>query len=343
MSKAMKQWQLSSFGLDQLLQTELAPPVAKRHEVLIRVLAVALNYRDLLVIDGLLLPEKPAMPFVPASDMMGEIVEIGADVQRFKVGDKVIGHFWTQWLDDQPPPEMLHHGVSLGGPLPGVLAEYLVLHEEVAVKAPQSLTDVQAACLPIAGLTAWFALMEMGQLHAEQTVLLQGTGGVALFGLQIAQAFGAKVIVTSSTAAKLDRVKALGAWATINTQQSPNWSATALQLTNGKGVDHVLELIGGDNFRESLLSLAQGGRISQIGFLQSSDIGFSAVPMMLKTATIQGITVGHRRALERLVQAIDQFNIIPIIDKVYGFDDVIAAFEHLRQGAFGKIVIKLSG
>jgi NADPH:quinone reductase-like Zn-dependent oxidoreductase len=316
-------------------------PSPGNREVLVRVAAVSLNYRDKLVVEGKLLPDAPAMPFTPVSDMAGEIVATGEDVSRFRIGDRVMGNFWTQWIDGEPPQEMTRHGLSLGGPLPGVLAEYVVLHEDIAVSAPASLTDEEASTVPVAGLTAWFALVETGKLKAGDTVLVQGTGGVALFGLKIAQAFGAHVIATSRSAEKLERVKALGASAVIDTTRTPDWSEAALALTDGRGVDHVLELIGGDNLRQSAAALASGGRIAQIGFMKGNEITLSAVPMMLKRAVIQGITVGHRRALEDLNRAIVEHDIKPVIEKTYSFGDALAAFEHLERGPFGKIVLKL--
>lgn len=341
MSETMRRWQLPSFGLKNLELAEAPVPAPGSNEVLVRVAAVSLNYRDKLVVEGELLPDRPTMPFVPVSDMAGEVVATGADVSRFKVGDRVLGNFWTQWIDGEPPREMARHGLSLGGPLPGMLAEYVTLHEGVAVKAPASLTDEEASTLPVAALTAWSALIETGHLKAGQTVLVQGTGGVALFGLQFAQAFGARVIVTSRSAEKLERAKALGAFGVIDTGANPDWSAAALDLTDGRGVDHVLELIGGDNISRSAAALASGGRIAQIGFMKGSEIVLSAVPMMLKRAIIQGISVGHRRAFEDMNRAIDEHGIKPVIVKVYAFDDGRAAFDHLERGPFGKIVVRI--
>lgn len=340
MSETMKRWQLPSFGLKNLEMAEAPVPIPTSNEVLIRVAAASLNYRDKLVVEGELLPDRPAMPFVPVSDMAGEVVATGADVSRFKVGDRVLGNFWTQWIDGEPPREMTRHGLSLGGPLPGMLAEYVTLHEGIAVKAPASLTDEEASTLPVAALTAWSALIETGRLQAGQTVLVQGTGGVALFGLQFARAFGAHVIVTSRSIEKLERVKALGAFGVIDTRANPNWSVSALGLTDGRGVDHVLELIGGDNISESAAALASSGRIAQIGFMKGSEIVLSAVSMMLKRAIIQGISVGHRRSFEDMNRAIDEHGIKPVIDRVYAFEDARAAFDHLERGPFGKVVVR---
>lgn len=187
---------------------------------------------------------------------------------------------------------------------------------------------------------AWFALIETGHLKTGQTVLVQGTGGVALFGLQIVQTFGARVIVTSRRAEKLERAKALGAFGVIDTGANPGWSAAALDLTDGRGVDHVLDLIGGDNISQSAAALASGGRIAQIGFMKGSEIILSAVPMMLKRAIIQGISVGHRRSFEDMNRAIDEHSTKPVIDKVYDFENARAAFDHLERGPFGKVVVR---
>ncbi|KVL86249.1 zinc-dependent alcohol dehydrogenase family protein [Burkholderia stagnalis] len=342
MNTTMKQWQLPAFGLPHLELADVPVPRPGPRELLVRVGAVSLNYRDALVVDGALLPDLPAMPFVPCSDMAGEVVAVGADVTRFAVGDRVLGHFWTQWIDGGPPPEMTRHGLSLGGPLPGVLAEYVTLGEQAAVRAPASLDDAAASTLPIAALTAWFALVETGGVQSGQTVLVQGTGGVALFGLQIARAFGARVIVTSRDAGKAARAMALGADASIDTSDTRDWADAALRLTGGRGVDHVLELVGGANLRQSATAVAPGGRIAQIGFLDSDDLVLPALPLMLKRAVVQGISVGHRRAFEQMNRAFDEHGIRPVVEHVHAFDDAPAAFAHLERGPFGKVVITVA-
>jgi NADPH:quinone reductase-like Zn-dependent oxidoreductase len=230
---------------------------------------------------------------------------------------------------------------AAAGPLPGMLAEYVTLDEQSAVRAPLSLTDAEASTLPIAALTAWFALVETGRLRSGQTVLVQGTGGVAMFGLQIALAFGARVIVTSRHAEKLARVRALGTVDTIDTQETPAWANGVQGLTEGRGVDHVLELLGGSNLEQSATALAPGGRIAQIGFLQDPNLMFPVIPLMLKRAIVQGISVGHRRAFEEMNAAFDERGIKPVIGQTYHFDEVAAAFEHLEQGPFGKVVISM--
>lgn len=340
MSDMMRVWQLPTFGLSNLELAERPVPSPGKGEVLVKVGAVSLNYRDKLVVEGQLLPDRPVMPFIPVSDMAGEVVAIGGGVTRFAVGDRVMGNFWTQWIDGIPPPEMRHHGLSLGGPLPGMLAEYVVILEDVAVRVPASLSNEEASTLPIAALTAWFALVESGRLTAGQSVLVQGTGGVSLFGLQIAIALGARAIVTSRDSGKLERVKALGASHGINTSVMPAWAAEVLRVTGGEGVDHVLEMIGGENLRQSLEALAIGGHIAQIGFLGDAEITLAAVPLMLRRAAIQGISVGHRRGFEEMNDVIERHRIRPVIDHVYPFGEVRLAFAHLDRGPFGKVVIQ---
>lgn len=341
--KSMKAWHLPTFGLEHLELAQRPVPHPGANQVLVKVAAVSLNYRDKLVLNGELLPVLPPMPFVPVSDMAGEVVELGSQTSRFKVGDRVMGNFWTQWLEGEPPRAMLKHGLSLGGPLPGMLAEYVVLSEEVAVQAPSSLSYEEAATLPVAALTAWYALVEAGKLRKGQTVLVQGTGGVSLFGLQFAQALGARVIVTSRSDDKLARAKALGAWAGINTTQVRAWAQAAVELTDGDGVDQVLELVGGDNLRQSVGALAGSGHILQIGFMNDTEMRMPAIALQLRRATLQGVSVGHRRAFEEMNQAIDRYGIKPVIDKVFPFADAPAAFAHLEQGPFGKLVIKVGG
>lgn len=341
MTQMMKRWQLTSFGAGNLhiADVPLSEPGLK--ELLIKVSAVSLNYRDKLVLEGKLLPDAPKMPFTPVSDMAGVVVSVGPGVSRFSPGDRIMGNFWTQWLDGDAPEDMARHGRSLGGPLPGMLSEYVILHENVAVASPDNLSDEEASTLPVAALTAWFALVETGKIRRGQQVLVQGTGGVALAGLQLARAFGAEVTVMSRSEEKLQRAKSLGAAHLINTRLTPQWSQQATELTGGHGFDHIMELIGGDNLSHSADALAPGGRIAQIGFLGGEQMVLSAVPLMLKRAVIQGITVGHRRGLEDLCRAIEHYNIKPAIDKIYNFSDARAAFAHLGKGPFGKIVIRI--
>ncbi|MNX68469.1 alcohol dehydrogenase [compost metagenome] len=340
-ANTMTSWHLPSFGIENLSMVSGPLPRPGPHDVLVKVAAVSLNYRDKLVINGALLPDRPAMPFVPISDMAGEVIEVGSRSTRFRVGDRVMGNFWTQWLDGEPPRAMLRHGLSLGGPLPGMLAEYVVLPEAIAVSAPNTLSYEEASTLPVAALTAWFALVEAGKVKKGQTVLVQGTGGVSLFGLQFARALGARVIVTSRSDDKLARANALGAWAGINTTDVPAWAQAAIELTGGDGVDHVLELMGGDNLHQSVEALAGGGHILQIGFMNGTEIRMPAIPLQLRRGTLTGVSVGHRRAFDDMNEFIDLHGIKPVIDQTFSFSEAPAALARLEQGPFGKIVVRI--
>lgn len=247
----------------------------------------------------------------------------------------MISTFWAGWTDGVFPEQ----AISLGGPGPGMLASHVVINEQWAVAAPQSLSAAQASTLPCAGLTAWFALVETGALRAGQTVLIHGTGGVALFGLQIARAQGATAIVVSGSDEKLAKALALGASHGINRHTEADWSGAVRALTSGRGVDHVLELAGGANMGRSLQATAQGGRVSVIGTLGGTEVSSSVFPFLGTRATVQGIGVGHRRALEELVRAVDATGLQPVIDAEYGHTALPEALAHLARGPFGKVVV----
>lgn len=335
--QTMNQWVLREAGAQNLRLEEKPMPTPGAGEIVVRVAAVSLNYRDLWFIADEQTDTSVTLPATPGSDMAGTVVATGAGVTRFSEGDDVLGTFWAGWIDGECPPDA---GV-LGGSLPGVLAHYVVLHESWAVRAPRTLSAVEASTLPCAGLTAWFALVEKGAIHAGQTVVMQGTGGVALFGVQLARAHGAQVIATTSSAGKLQRVLELGATHGIDRNATPDWERAARELTGGRGVDHVFELAGGDNLGASLRALRQGGRISLIGTLDGYSMSLPSIPSFLGRPTIQGIGVGHRRALEDLVRAVDTLELKPVVDTVYAFDQLPAALAHLERGAFGKVVVKV--
>ncbi|UDL88813.1 NAD(P)-dependent alcohol dehydrogenase [Mesorhizobium sp. PAMC28654] len=334
-----RSWQLSGFGLSRLKPAEGGVPEPGPHDLLVRTTAVSLNYKDKMIVEGTLIPDL-AFPHVPASDAVGEVVGIGSAVSRFKVGQRVLGQVIADWPDGDAPPVLHKH--TLGSSLPGTLSEYVPFGEDAAVLAPPSLSDVEAATLPIAALTAWFALAEATKPIAGQTVLIQGTGGVSLFALQFAAAFGLRAIVTSSSDDKLRRAREMGAWQVINYRTQPAWDEAARDLTEGMGVNHVLEMVGGDNARRSINALGADGRLSVIGLLGGMELNFPIIPFMRNRIIVQGLSIGHRRAFERMNQAIEALAIKPVIDKVYGFDQVPQAFEHLEKGPFGKIVIATS-
>jgi NADPH:quinone reductase-like Zn-dependent oxidoreductase len=340
MPKTMKRWTIDEIGSGPLKLSETDVPTPKRGEILVKTSAVSLNYRDRLVLEsGMGLPLQ--FPFVPASDMAGVVKAIGDGARRFKPDDRVISTFAPGWIDDKPLGSARHPPYrTLGGFYPGVLSEYVAFPEDWFVAAPASLDDAEASTLPCAGLTAWFALIERGKVKPGDTVLVQGTGGVALFGLQLAVAQGAEVFVTSGSAEKLERAKALGARHGID-RNTGDWVEAVFRLTRDRGIDHIFEIVGGPHLGQSLKAVALNGRISLIGVFEGFDISGPAGPLLLKSPVIQGIAVGHRRALEDFVRAIDQIGLKPVIDHRYRFSEVPNAFDHLDRGAFGKIVIEV--
>jgi NADPH:quinone reductase-like Zn-dependent oxidoreductase len=325
-----------SFGIDNLKIAERPTPAASAGEVLIKVAATALNFRDLLTVQGLYNPKQP-LPLVPLSDGVGEVVAVGAGVTRVKVGDRVAGIFSQAWLGGRPTRSQM---VTLGGPLDGMLAEYVVLSEQGVVKVPAHLTDQQAATLPCAAVTAWSALITHGGLKAGDTVLVQGTGGVSIFALQFAKLSGARVIVTSSSDEKLARARQLGADETINYRTTPDWDKRVRELTNGQGVEHIVEVGGAGTLANSIKSIGFAGTISLIGILSGTTSNVNLIPVLMQNVRIQGIIVGSRQIFEDMNQAIALHQLQPVIDRTFAFEDAPAAFQHMASGAhFGKICI----
>lgn len=334
----MKAWQLKAFGRENLVLNDLPEPAPGSGEVVIRVSSVALNYRDKLLYDGTYNPHLQ-FPMTQVADAVGEVVALGGEASRFKIGDRVVTNYCTRWIDGRPTSKETLY--SLGNILPGALAEYLVLSEQALVLAPSYLSNDEAAALPCAGLTAWYSLVEQGHLCSDQTVLLQGTGGVSLFGLQIASALGATTIVTSSSDEKLQRAKALGATYTINYKTHPDWEKEALRLTNDQGVDQILEVVGGPNVARSIEAIRPEGQISIIGIIDGFDATIPLFSLIQKHGILRGISVGSRRALERMLKKFDEVKLHPVIDSVHSFADARKAFDRLEEGAFGKIVIRV--
>ncbi|ASQ15850.1 NAD(P)-dependent alcohol dehydrogenase [Enterobacter cloacae subsp. cloacae] len=338
MAERMQRWSMNALGRENLKLTQEPVPKPGPGEVRVRVNAVALNYRDKMVIEGMM-PIPLSFPFTPASDMAGVVDSIGEGVTRFQPGARVISTFFPEWIDGRPQADARHLPYKTsGGYFPGMLAEYVIVNENGLVAAPETLDDVEASTLPCAGLTAWFALVERGNLRAGQSVLVQGTGGVAIFALQIAKALGAEVYVTSGSDEKLARAKKLGADRGINRLKG-DWAEALLTLTQDRGIDHIIETVGGENLQHSLRAVAVHGRISVIGVLAGSEITLSAGELLLKSPVIQGIGVGHRRALEEFVRAVEVTGLKPVIEQRYRFDQLEQALEHLDRGAFGKIVL----
>ncbi|MBI3886431.1 MAG: NAD(P)-dependent alcohol dehydrogenase [Opitutae bacterium] len=334
----MKTWQITRFGIDALELVERPVPAPGPGEVLVRWRAQSLNYRDLIIVDGSYIPQLP-LPFTPLSDGAGEITAVGAGVTAWKPGDRVIGHYIQSWLDGAPTPENTR--LSLGAPLPGVLTEYSVLPEHGLVPLPAHLTFEEGATLPIAALTAWNALFIHGDVAPGSTVLLEGTGGVSLFALQLAHAAGLRTIIISSSDEKLARARTLGADETINYRTVPAWSRRVRKLTNGAGVDLVLDIGGPATFTEALRAVRLGGRIAVIGFLSGTALELDTIEFMRTLATMHGIRVGSRAMFRDLLRALERHRLKPVIDREFSLTEAPAAFRHLASGAhFGKVVIR---
>ncbi len=338
MAETMRRWSLKALGRENLVREEVAIPVPGPGEVLVKVTAISLNYRDKLAIErGISLAHD--FPFTPLSDMAGTVAAVGPGVCAFAAGDAVLTVFMPDWQDGHLPGP--GGGGSIGGSYDGVLAEYVVLPGRFLSKAPLHLSAAEASTLPVAGLTAWFALIELGALKAGETVLVQGTGGVALFGLQIAKAQGAQVIVTSSSNEKLERARALGADGLINYRED-DWAAAARCLTQGRGVDHILEIAGGPNLARSLEAAAEGGRIWLIGLLNGLDLQGSFAHLARRRLRVEGIRVGPRRSFDDLVRAVDAIGLKPVISARFAFEQLGEALDQLDRGPFGKIVIEVA-
>jgi NADPH:quinone reductase-like Zn-dependent oxidoreductase len=334
----MRAYQLAqATGIDALVKVDLPVPKPGPRQVLVKVAACSLNFRDLAIVLGTYrMPTKPNL--VPLSDGAGEVVEVGSEVTRIKAGDRVAGCFFQCWIAG--PPNADTHTSALGGSIDGMLREYAALEEDGAVQLPAHLSFEEGATLPCAAVTAWHALAEHAHIVAGQTVLVQGTGGVSIFALQLARLMGAQVIVTSSNDHKLDRAKQLGAGHGVNYRANPDWEKAVIELSDG-GVDHVVEVGGPGTLARSLRAIRIGGKITLIGVLSgAADIN----PMLIfsRRANVQGISVGSAHMFQAMSRAIAVNTLKPIIDKVFSFDDTPAAYRYLQSAQhFGKILIRM--
>lgn len=327
----------NEFGLANLTQIERPMPEPDAHEVVLKVRACSLNYRDHLMLEGLYNPRQ-ALPLVPLSDGAGEIVALGEQVRRYQIGDRVAGLFCQHWQGGAPDRERLR--VTLGGPLDGMLQQYIALPEQGVIDFPEHLSYPEAATLPCAALTAWVALTKYRQVKAGDTVLILGTGGVAIFALQFAKLFGARVIITSSSDQRLEQVAQLGADELINYRTTPDWHRIALTMTNKQGVDHIIEVGGADTLEKSLAAVKVGGFIAVIGVLSGQKTPLSVIPILMSSLTLQGITVGNRDDFAAMNQAIYQHQLKPIIDQRFTLDEAQTAFARLATGGhLGKLII----
>jgi NADPH:quinone reductase-like Zn-dependent oxidoreductase len=338
----MKKYQLhaGSTDMSSLELVECDVPEPGDGQVQIRIHATSLNYRDHAVVTGNYFGGILQRDTVPLSDGAGEVTAVGANVDRFQVGDRVVGCFFQGWVDGLPDLTKLK---ALGSPADGMLAEYAVLDQDGVVAIPDHLSYEEAATLPCAGVTAWNALMVSGSLRAGHSVLAIGTGGVSIFALQFAKMSGARVIITSKDDAKLERAKALGADETINYETTPDWDQEVQKITDGRGVDYVVEVGGTGTLSRSFGSVGFRGQISLIGVLSGREGDTNPHSLMLKNARLVGIFVGSRAMFEQMNAAISMNRMRPVIDREYPFAEAADAYAYqLSAKHFGKVVIKVS-
>lgn len=336
----MKAYRFNSFGsLDELQVRQEPDPQPQRGEVLVRVHAVSLNFRDIAILRGRY-PRKAVPGLIPVSDAAGEVVAVGEGVGAFKVGDRVISAFHPRWFGGEMPSTI--QSDSYGAESDGWLCELKAISQEAVVRLPDALSYEEGSTLPCAGLTAWTALAGPTPIRAGHSVLVLGSGGVSLFALQLARAVGAKVIATTSSAAKVDQLKALGAAEVVNYADDPQWGKAVRALTGGRGVDRVVEVGGPGTIAQSLRAVALGGEIASIGFLSTENPGIDFFQLKGSGASFRNITVGDRAGLVEFTRAVAATGLKPVIDRVFTFDEAREAFSHLESGAhLGKVVIRL--
>ncbi|MDH4109924.1 MAG: NAD(P)-dependent alcohol dehydrogenase [Gammaproteobacteria bacterium] len=319
---------------------EIPMPAPGAGEVVVRVRAVSLNRRDIYMLDDQYGAPGTAAGSVPLSDGAGEVIAVGPGVSRFAVGDRVAGIFFEKWIDGAPGEGW--HASARGGSPGGMLSEVIVSSEQSLVGIPAHLTYEEAATLPCAGVTAWVSLFKRGRLQPGEWVLLEGTGGVSVFGLIFAHAAGARPIITSSSDEKLARAIDLGAVGTVNYRKNPDWQKEVRAITGGAGVSQVLEVGGRDTLPKALEALAPGGHIALIGGLTGFVTEMPVGPLMWANATASGIYVGSRADFEAMNAFIGEHGIRPLVDKVFDFEQAAEAFAAMDAGEFmGKIVIRL--
>lgn len=334
----MDVWQLEEgFALDKLIRAERPEVEPGPGEVLLEMRAASLNYRDWLTINGGY-GARNKLPLIPLSDGVGEVVAVGAGVDRIGLGDRVTPAYFPAWIGGEPTPAKFR--LTLGGPLDGVLRRRMVIAAEAVSRVPEHLSDAEAAALPCAGLTAWSAIATQGRVGPGDVVLVQGTGGVALFALQFAKLAGASVILISSRDDKLARGRQLGADVAINYRKTPEWDREVKALTGGEGCDHIVELGGADTLARSVRAARIGGTISLIGVLSGAEAKFPLPLVVMRNLRLQGVTVGSRDGFDAMVRAMEAHRLHPVVDRVFRFEDAPEAFAAFAEARhFGKICI----
>ena len=336
----MKVFQIQDdWGIDNLKLATRPDPRPGPGQALLRMRAASLNYRDLFTLNRGYGSFTGTLPLVPLSDGVGEVLETGPGVTRVKAGDRVCPCFMQNWISGEPDLERLTG--TLGGPVDGAAEEFMCLPEGGVVKVPAYLSHEEAAALPCAALTAWSALVTYGSVKPADKVLVQGTGGVALFALQIAKLLGCHVTVISSSDEKIAKAKALGADAAVNYARTPEWARETRDITGGRGYDQIIELGGEKTLPQSLRCIRPGGTLSMIGVLSGGMLAAQLGLVVTRQVRLQGITVGHRDGFEALMRALELHRLKPVVDRVFPFDELKAALAYLKSGAhFGKICIR---
>lgn len=334
----MDAYQLQGHTLDSLRRVSLADPKPGPGEVVIESLAASINYRDYALAIGAYQPDLPR-PFVPLSDGVGRIAAIGAGVTNLNVGDRVVGHYTTNWIDGEF--SSANHATKLGGPLDGWLARTIRLPANAVAHAPAGLSDEQAATLPVSGLTAWNAIRRL-ELKPGASVLIQGTGSVSLMALQLAVAKGYRVIATTSSATKAERLRELGASATLNYRERSDLPAAVRALTDGRGVDGIVDVVGGNTLLDLLDAAADNAHVVVIGFLESVNVNGNLIgPLISRQLSLHGISVGSLRDLEAFLADVERYRIEPVVGTVFGFDEAVAAIASVVDGrGLGKPVVR---
>jgi NADPH:quinone reductase-like Zn-dependent oxidoreductase len=334
----VRAFEIQKFGIDDLVEVDCETPQPGAGEVLVKFRAASLNYRDVMVVSGTYNP-RMRLPAIPFSDACGEIVEVGPDVAKWSVGDRVCSCVIPGWIDGGPTAESSKTAIGAGGEA-GVLREFAIFQERAIVAAPERLSFEEASTLPCAAVTAWHALAVSGRVEPGETVLTLGTGGVSIFALQVAKALGARVISTSSSDEKLGRARELGADETINYRTTPDWEKAVLDLTAGGGVDHVIEVGGSGTLSRSIKAVRVGGHVALIGALDMTG-EFNPIPIFMKGIRVHGIFVGSREMFEQMNVFMSEHRLRPVIDREFGFAEVREALHYMESGShFGKIVVR---